>query len=106
MVVPLASTTYLSGCGLIKVRTRLSGRQSSARIAMETFSFGARERSIIQAAYTVADIQKEMRRYSNLLRISPSFLVCPFLPSKVVYRGAKTNMHLSLSVSFAREIMI
>ncbi len=73
---------------------------------METFSFGARERSIIQAAYTVADIQKEMRRYSNLLGIGPWFLVGPFVPAKGVYRGAKTNMRLSLAVAFAGEIMI
>jgi hypothetical protein len=40
---------------------------------METFSFGARANSIIQFAYTVDDIQKGMRQYSELLRIGPGF---------------------------------
>jgi hypothetical protein len=73
---------------------------------METFSFGPREHSIIQVAYTVADIQKETRRYTNLLGIGPWFLVGPFAPAKGIYRGAKTTMRLSLAVAFAGEIMI
>jgi hypothetical protein len=40
---------------------------------MEMFSFGARANSIIQFAYTVDDIQKGMRQYSELLRIGPGF---------------------------------
>ena len=73
---------------------------------METFSFGARERSIIQVAYTVADIESEMRRYTELLGIGAWFLVGPFVPTKGVYRGAKTRMQLSLAVAFAGEVMI
>jgi len=73
---------------------------------METLSFGPREHSIIQVAYTVADIEKEMRRYSELLGIGPWFLVGPFVPSKGVYRGAQTKMQLSLAVAFAGEVMI
>ncbi|MDE2375362.1 MAG: hypothetical protein KGL96_14140 [Hyphomicrobiales bacterium] len=35
---------------------------------MQSFSFGPRNGGSIQLAYTVADIQEEMRRYTELLR--------------------------------------
>ena len=38
---------------------------------MQTFSFSARDNSIIQFAYTVRDVQERMRRYADLLRIGP-----------------------------------
>ena len=73
---------------------------------MQTFSFGARDNSIIQFAYTVHDIQEGMRRYTDLLRIGPWFLIGPFVPAKGVYRGAVTTMRISLAVAFAGEAMI
>ena len=51
---------------------------------MQKFSFGARDNSIIQFAYTVDDIQEGMRRYTDLLRIGPWFLIGPFVPAKGV----------------------
>jgi hypothetical protein len=73
---------------------------------METFSFGAHANSIIQFAYTVDDIQRGMRLYTELLRIGPWFLVGPFVPTKGRYRGAITKMSLSLAVAFAGEAMV
>ncbi len=73
---------------------------------MTTFSFGARDNSVIQFAYTVDDIQKGMRRYTELLRIGPWFLIGPFVPTKGVYRGAVTKMSISLAVAFAGEAMV
>lgn len=73
---------------------------------MQTFSFGARDNSIIQFAYTVDDIQEGMRRYTDLLRIGPWFLIGPFVPAKGVYRGAVTTMRISLAVAFAGEAMV
>lgn len=73
---------------------------------METFSFGQRDGSIIQAAYTVADIQEGMRQFSSRLGIGPWFLVGPFVPAKGVYRGEVTTMNISLAVAFAGQIMI
>jgi hypothetical protein len=49
---------------------------------MDQFSFGARDNGIIQIAYTVGDIQKAMRQYTELLHIGPWFLVGPFVPPK------------------------
>ena len=59
---------------------------------MDRFSFGPADNSIIQIAYSVADIEEEMRRYSELLRVGPWFLIGPFVPPKGVYRGAATKM--------------
>jgi hypothetical protein len=73
---------------------------------MHRFSFGAREKSIIQCAYTVDDIQAGMRHYTELLHIGPWFLIGPFVPAKGVYRGAATSMKISLSVAFTGEVMI
>lgn len=73
---------------------------------MKRFSFGQRDKSIVQVAYTVDDIQKGMRQYTDLLGIGPWFLVGPFVPAKGVYRGEATKMSVSLAVAFAGEVMI
>jgi hypothetical protein len=73
---------------------------------VETFSFGQREKSIIQVAYTVDDIEAGMRRYTELLHIGPWFIVGPFVPAKGVYRGQETKMRVSLAVAFTGPIMI
>ena len=73
---------------------------------MDRFSFGPRDNSIIQIAYTVADIHEGMRHYGDLLRIGPWFLVGPFVPPKGVYRGATTKMQVSLALAFTGELMI
>ena len=65
---------------------------------MDQFSFGARDNGIIQIAYTVADIQKAMRYYTELLRVGPWFLVGPFVPPKGLYRGVTTKMRVSLAL--------
>ena len=73
---------------------------------MDRFSFGARDNSIIQIAYTVPDIQEGMRHYSDLLHVGPWFLVGPFVPPKGIYRGAPTEMRVSLGIAFIGEAMI
>jgi hypothetical protein len=70
------------------------------------FSFGQRDDSIIQVAYTVADIDEGMRRYSELLHVGPWYLVGPFVPTRGVYRGTPTSMEVSLAVTFAGQVMI
>lgn len=73
---------------------------------MDTFSFGPRDNSIIQIAYTVADIEEGMRRYTELLHIGPWFLIGPFVPPKGVYRGAPTTMQVSLALAFTGQLMV
>ena len=73
---------------------------------MDRFSLGVRDNAIIQIAYTVADIQKTMRHYSELLHVGPWFLVGPFVPPKGVYRGVTTTMQISLGLAFSGQMMI
>jgi len=73
---------------------------------MDRFSFGPVDNSIIQIAYSVADIEEEMRRYSELLRVGPWFLIGPFVPPKGVYRGTPTKMRVSLALAYSGDLMI
>jgi Glyoxalase/Bleomycin resistance protein/Dioxygenase superfamily len=73
---------------------------------MQTYSFGARDNGIIQFAYTVDDIEKGMRQYTDRLRIGPWFLIGPFVPTNGAYRGTATDMRISLAVAFAGEVMV
>jgi len=73
---------------------------------MDQFSFGPRDNSIIQFAYTVADIQDGMRHYTDLLNVGPWFLIGPFVPPKGVYRGTTTKMQVSLAFAYADRLMI
>lgn len=73
---------------------------------MDNFSFGPRDNGIIQIAYSVADIEAEMRRYSELLRVGPWFLIGPFVPPKGRYRGTPTKAHLSLGLAYSGELQI
>jgi glyoxalase/bleomycin resistance protein/dioxygenase superfamily protein len=73
---------------------------------MDRFSFGPRDNSIIQIAYTVADIEQGMRHYAELLHVGPWFLVGPFVPPKGVYRGVMTTMKVSLALAYSGELMV
>ena len=72
----------------------------------ELFSFGQFDRRLVQVAYTVADIESEMRRYSETLGVGPWFLVGPFTPTKAMYRGKPGPMTISLAVAFAGPVMM
>jgi len=73
---------------------------------MDKFSFGPRDNSIIQIAYSVADIEEGMRRYTDLLHVGPWFLIGPFVPPKGVYRGAPTKMRVSLALAYSGQLMV
>jgi hypothetical protein len=73
---------------------------------MDTFSFGPRDNSIIQIAYTVADIEEGMRRYTELLHVGPWFLIGPFVPPKGRYRGATTKAQFSLALGYTDQLMV
>lgn len=72
----------------------------------ETFGFGRREGTIIQVAYTVDDVDAGMRLYGDRLGIGPWFKVGPFVPQKGVYRGAPTDMLVSLAIAYMGTIMV
>src|SRR3984885_14736158 len=73
---------------------------------MDNFSFGPRDNSIMQLAYTVTDIEQEMRRYSELLHVGPWFLIGPFVPPKGRYRGTPTKAHFSLALAYSGELQV
>ena len=73
---------------------------------MDKFSFGSRDNSIMQLAYTVTDIEKEMLRYTELLHVGPWFLIGPFVPPKGRYRGAPTKAHFSLALAYSGELQV
>jgi len=73
---------------------------------MDVFKFGARDNSIIQAGYSVADIEEGMRHYSDLLHVGPWFLVGPFVPPKGLYRGVPTKMKVSLALAYSGPLQI
>ena len=73
---------------------------------MDRFRFGPTDNSIIQIAYSVADIEAGMRQYTELLNVGPWFLIGPFVPPKGVYRGATTKMQVSLALAYTGELMI
>jgi Glyoxalase/Bleomycin resistance protein/Dioxygenase superfamily len=73
---------------------------------MDTFSFGPQDNSIIQIAYTVADIEAAMRQYSELLHVGPWFLIGPFVPPKGRYRGVTTKAHFSLALAYTGQLMV
>ena len=73
---------------------------------MDEFRFGPRDNGIIQIAYTVADIEEGMQRYTDLLHIGPWFLIGPFVPPKGVYRGATTKAQFSLALAYTGQLMV
>ena len=73
---------------------------------MDRFSFGPQDNSIIQIAYSVADVEQGMRQYTDLLHIGPWFLVGPFVPPKGIYRGAPTKARFSLALAYSGELMV
>src|ERR1700677_701506 len=73
---------------------------------MDKFSFGSRDNSIIQLGYSVADIEKGMRHYGELLHVGPWFLIGPFVPPKGRYRGTPTKAHFSLALAYSGELQV
>jgi hypothetical protein len=73
---------------------------------MTLLSFGQPVGGIVQAAYTVADIDRSMKDFTERLGVGPWFVSGPFVPSRGVYRGQPTDMSLTLAVAFSGHVMI
>src|SRR5262245_57574140 len=73
---------------------------------MPDFAFGQPVGSIVQFAYTVADISTGMADFAARLRIGPWFLLGPFTASEGLYRGTPSPIRLSLAIGFAGHVMI
>ncbi len=53
----------------------------------------------------VENIALAMRDFTDRLKVGPWFVSGPFVPAKGVYRGAPTDMRLTLAVGFAGHMM-
>jgi Glyoxalase/Bleomycin resistance protein/Dioxygenase superfamily len=73
---------------------------------MKALSFGQPVGGIVQAAYTVKDIDRGMKEFTSRLNVGPWFVTGPFIPSKGFYRGQPTDVSLTLAVAFAGHMMI
>ena len=73
---------------------------------MKPLSFGQPVGGLVQAAYTVENIDHAMMHYVKALNIGPWFVSGPFVPAKGVYRGQPTDMSLTLAVAFTGHMMI
>ncbi len=73
---------------------------------MKLLSFGQPLGGIVQAAYTVADIDRSMSDFTQRLNLGPWFVSGPFIPKAGFYRGQPTDMSLTLAAAFAGHMMI
>jgi Glyoxalase/Bleomycin resistance protein/Dioxygenase superfamily len=73
---------------------------------MKPLSFGQPVGGLVQAAYTVENIDQAMMHYVKALNIGPWFMSGPFVPAKGRYRGQPTDMSLTLAVAFTGHMMI
>lgn len=62
--------------------------------------------SVIQYAYTVADLDAAIADFTARLRIGPWFRRARFTPTHARYRGAPTTVELTLARAFAGDSMI
>jgi hypothetical protein len=73
---------------------------------MPDFRFGQPHGGIVQFAYTVADIEKGMADYTRLMGVGPWFVMGPFTTPRATYRGAPTQIELTLAIGFAGHMMV
>ena len=68
--------------------------------------FGRPPGSVIQYAYVVEDIESEILRYTDRLRVGPWFIRRRFVPPEGRYRGQPTAPTFTLARAFAGTTMI
>jgi hypothetical protein len=73
---------------------------------MTMLSFGQPVGGIVQIAYTVKDIERGMRDFTERLNVGPWFVTGPFVPSRGFYRGQPTDMSLTLAVAYSGHVMV
>ena len=66
--------------------------------------FGQPFGSILQVAYTVADIEKAMASYLDQMIIGPWFVRGPFTPQGL-YRGKPSEVRMTIALAFSGHVM-
>lgn len=73
---------------------------------MGLVNYGQPDDGIIQMAYVVEDIHREMDIWVKKLRVGPWFLLDSFSGVDPQYRGGPSEASVSLAMSFAGHMMI
>jgi hypothetical protein len=68
--------------------------------------FGQPFGTIAQFAYSVRDIESEILRYAEALRVGPWFVRGPFVPPEGRYRGQPTTPTFTVARAFAGHAMV
>lgn len=73
---------------------------------MALTNYGQPLGGIIQYAYIVEDIRREMAQFTESMNVGPWFLAGPFKPPRGRYRGQPTELEVSLAIAFSGHVMI
>jgi hypothetical protein len=68
---------------------------------MDKISFGVPARAVMQVAYVVEDIEREMDRWSRELGVGPFFYIRHFPLSEVKYRGEPSTLDVDVALAFS-----
>lgn len=69
-------------------------------------NFGQPSDGIIQIAYVVQDLQRQMSAYAENLRVGPWFALQRFRGSEARYRGNECRAEIALAIAFSGHTMI
>jgi Glyoxalase/Bleomycin resistance protein/Dioxygenase superfamily len=69
-------------------------------------AFGQPDSAVVQFAYVVEDVDSEMARYVEQLRVGPWFVRGPFQPPEGRYRGTPTHATFTIAHAFTGHVMI
>jgi hypothetical protein len=61
---------------------------------------------ILQVAYTVPDVEQAALAYAQRLRIGPWFVRGPLQSAKSRYRGAPTDLSVTIALSYSGPLML
>ncbi len=73
---------------------------------MTQYDFGQPVRGVIQIAYTTADIHRTMDHYVKSMNVGPWFLIEHFPGTEKRYRGAPTDLDISLAMAFSGHTLL
>jgi hypothetical protein len=76
------------------------------KLPVTPLAFGRPPGTVIQYAYTVADIDVSISLYVDRFRVGPWFVRGPFTPPLARYRGRPAQMTITLARAFAGDTMI
>lgn len=69
-------------------------------------NYGQPLNGVTQFAFFVRDIHAEIDRYVRTWKIGPWFILGPFSPPQHLYRGAHSDLCVSLALAFSGSMMI